>query len=199
MAGSGSGLADTPDDGMDPPRISGFDYRKEPANPMRGRLACLTLIGLLGLDCHPALSQSHTEICVRCAQPDQTYRCAIPAEDRGFSDVTRRQLQCVTQIARSYGHASCSVRTAGTGPCEGILEILAGNGAATAPISRQPAQQGGPTQPSLAETAPAQSSASPSQQAPGGAPSVLEKTGKAIEGAARDTWTCVTSMFTRCP
>lgn len=57
------------------------------------------------------------EACVRCAGPDQTYRCQASVDDAAPSDTLR--YLCMTQIARKHVHQTCSVlRSPAT--CDGM-------------------------------------------------------------------------------
>ena len=63
------------------------------------------------------------ELCVSCTGPDAVYACQI--EGAGTAVDPRLSLYCITELAKTGGHASCSVERAKAAPCEGEKKQLA--------------------------------------------------------------------------
>jgi hypothetical protein len=55
--------------------------------------------------------------CVRCAGPDQTYRCNVMSDEAVAADAVR--YFCMSQIAREHVHESCAVLR-GAASCDGV-------------------------------------------------------------------------------
>ena len=66
-----------------------------------------------------APAASAQEYCVICSGPDAKYRCSIGGEPSIAAGASRGQLLCITELARTGGHASCSVGRNSAEPCEG--------------------------------------------------------------------------------
>ena len=63
------------------------------------------------------------EYCVSCVSPDVSYRCEVggagtPSDPRGW-------LLCITELAKTGGHESCSVERNAPQPCSGVHKVLA--------------------------------------------------------------------------
>ncbi len=63
------------------------------------------------------------EFCVRCDNPPGTYTCAID-QAAGGAPPAGSQFQCISEIARSRGHGTCSVTKRDQGPCGGELVVM---------------------------------------------------------------------------
>lgn len=59
------------------------------------------------------------EYCVTCTGPGAKYRCIIGNEAKPAARSERGQLLCITELARSGNHASCSVGAITSTPCDG--------------------------------------------------------------------------------
>jgi hypothetical protein len=59
------------------------------------------------------------EYCVSCTGPDAMYRCVLEGGPGVAPPASRAQLLCITELARSGGHASCSVGRATGEQCLG--------------------------------------------------------------------------------
>src|SRR5690349_4877573 len=78
-----------------------------------------------------AQSSAASEYCVVCAGPDATYRCQVGGvAPTGRETDPRLQLLCISEIAKSGAHDSCSIdrkaTSAGAGEaCPGELRVIA--------------------------------------------------------------------------
>lgn len=63
------------------------------------------------------------EYCVTCNGPDATYRCDIAGAPQGRAQ-TGAQIRCISEIAKSGPHQSCSISRNHSGPCEGELRTI---------------------------------------------------------------------------
>jgi type IV secretory pathway VirB10-like protein len=71
-----------------------------------------------------------TEYCVRCSGPDATYRCEVSGIAGGNNSDPRLQLLCISELAKTGSHDTCSVDRKATDPnagltCEGELRVIA--------------------------------------------------------------------------
>jgi hypothetical protein len=137
--------------------------------------AALLTIVLCGL----ALDASAEEYCVTCTEPAAKYRCIIGGAPSAAERTERGQLLCITELAKSGGHLSCSVGAATSGPCEGdVRTVMFPNTPepAAPPIVEAPPASGAST----AETAPPASAGVPNEpQAPQpGPPKTVEELAK---------------------
>ena len=64
------------------------------------------------------------DYCVTCTGPDAKYHCVIGGDASVAARSSRGQMLCITQLAQSGGHASCSVSRTTTEPCEGKLRTV---------------------------------------------------------------------------
>jgi hypothetical protein len=64
------------------------------------------------------------DYCVTCTAPDAKYHCVIGGDASVAARSSRGQMLCITQLAQSGGHASCSVNRTTTEPCEGKLRTV---------------------------------------------------------------------------
>lgn len=88
--------------------------------PLLARLGpgSLTLTAVLAL---PGAASAAT-MCVTCVGPDATYRCV--SEAAASPNDARYQFLCITELAKSGGHQSCSVNRNATGPCDGPERVV---------------------------------------------------------------------------
>jgi hypothetical protein len=75
-----------------------------------------------------ALGLSHlgataAEFCVSCDGPAAQYACSIDGAAAESGD-PRLKLYCMTELAKTGGHASCSIDRAQPKPCGGIAKVL---------------------------------------------------------------------------
>jgi len=63
------------------------------------------------------------EYCVSCSGPQRTYRCSV-AGPGAIGSEAAHSLYCIQQLAKDGGHATCGLRRAETGPCDGVPKIL---------------------------------------------------------------------------
>lgn len=146
------------------------------------------------------------EICVQCAQPEATYRCTFTEQgDIADARVAGRaaQLVCITQLARTGGHASCRVRSTKGSFCDGAERVVsiadaadAGSVATAPPAGADPKQsQPGPPQ-TLAELARRTAASSGSQREKAGA--TVNDGAQSVGDALGKTWKCLSSLFQSC-
>jgi hypothetical protein len=157
------------------------------------------------------------DYCVTCTGPDAKYHCIIGGNASAAARSSRGQMLCITQLAQSGGHASCSVSRTTAEPCEGKVKtvMFPTDVPGTAPV-----EMAAPPPPPAAAPPPAPVPAAPPtpapQQAPGAAEAIakdsdnglkkageavtstVENTGKAIGHAASKTWKCLSSFFGDC-
>jgi hypothetical protein len=80
------------------------------------RLVAIAVQGALLALAGGAIAQ---EFCVTCTAPDASYRCLIGGEAPASARSARGQFLCITELAKSGGHASCSATRGQTTPCPG--------------------------------------------------------------------------------
>lgn len=144
----------------------------------------LLLTALSGA-CLPAMAQAPAA-CVKCAGPDQTYRCQAGEGEATPPEALR--YFCLAQIAQKHVHQSCSVlRTLGS--CDGmaVSYVYRSDGQQSAAAANHrgvPPPAGEPK--TLADMTPASVSAS------------VEAAGQAIGDATKRTLKCLGSAFKAC-
>jgi hypothetical protein len=169
--------------------------------------AIALLVGGLSV---PAAAQDY---CVTCTGPDAKYHCIIGGNASVAARTSRGQMLCITQLAQSGGHASCSVSRTTAEPCDGQVKTVM---FPTDEPGTTPVEMPEPPPAATAAPAPGASPAPAPQQAPGAGEgiakdsdnglkkagdavtSTVEDTGKAIGHAASKTWKCLSSFFGDC-
>ncbi len=183
--------------------------------------ARLVLIASLGaVAALPAMAESY---CVACYSPDAVYRCVVADAPANAAPDPRNQVQCIKQLAKSGGHARCSVERFTSAGCSGPERIISPSAAAL-PIA-PPAQAAVPSSAAGTEnTAPqgtavaepprtveelAKSTVESTKKGLDGVTGTVktttEKAGEQIEGvgstigqAAKKSWNCLSSLFSDC-
>ena len=183
-------------------------------------LVALLLAGL-------ASAASAQDYCVTCTGPDAKYHCIVGGDATMAARSSRGQMLCITQLAQSGGHASCSVSRTTAEPCQGQVKTVmfpAGE-PGTQPVTEtlppatpapEPLPPGAPAPqtagtsqpPDSPQQAPgtvgefasktAQDSADGLKKAGDAVTNTVDKTGKAIGHAASKTWKCLSSFFGDC-
>lgn len=182
----------------------------------------LPMLALCGL----AAAASAEEYCVTCMEPDAKYRCVVEGGASPAAETSQGQLLCITELARSGGHVSCSVGAATSGPCIGdVRTVMFPN---PAEVAAPPLAAGPPTAASRdAEPPPAPAAADASQtpqpqtkgppqtveqlaketlqasgkglkQAGEAVGNTAKSAGNAVGNAVKKTWTCLSSLFGDC-
>ncbi len=64
------------------------------------------------------------QFCVSCDGPEAHYACSIDGASATSTD-PRLKLYCMTQLATTGGHASCTIDRAQQNPCAGVPKVLA--------------------------------------------------------------------------
>jgi hypothetical protein len=169
-----------------------------------------------------ALAQKYLEYCVTCTSPDTSYRCVVEIGPDATVPAARGRLLCITKLAHSGDHESCSVGRKKQGPCPGkpkTVRVTRADGEALAPIGEAPQATPRAGQPAAAEGArlPAKppdqrepqtvkdlaeqtlkASGKSSKQTGKAASDTATSTEKAIGNAISRTWRCVNSLFSDC-
>jgi len=147
------------------------------------------------------------DYCVICTGPAAKYHCIIGGNASAAARTSRGQMLCITQLAQSGGHASCSVSRTTAEPCEGQVKTVM---FPTDEPGSTPVEM--PAPPPEAALPPPAAPAPAPQQPPGAAEDsdnglkkatdavtgTVENTGKAIGHAASKTWKCLSSLFGDC-
>lgn len=105
-----------------------------------------------------AWAGSRQIFCVKCTEPNQTYRCEVDepafAQNTGAVGGPSLSLYCVQKVALEGGHGSCGVSRAAVEPCDGVLKSYtyeaAGNGAPGGLAAIQPPRSPAQTVPAPA-------------------------------------------------
>jgi hypothetical protein len=153
---------------------------------------------------HGAAAQ---EYCVRCAQPDATYRCVItdPRPLPGGS----LQLACITALATEGRHASCAVqRDVTVFQCDAPVRRIVLGPAAGTDGAPPPVPQVVTALPSAAPTPPnepprtlleaAQRAKEATDRQFGATNEKMREAGAATSEFLRKSWRCVGSLFMKC-
>ncbi len=168
-----------------------------------------------------AFKASAQDYCVTCTGPEAKYHCIIGGDASVAARSSRGQMLCITQLAQSGGHASCSVSRTTTEPCEGqvktvmfpagepgtlpVTEAIPPAAPTAAPPVAPPAlTDGAPPPPPAPQQAPsaagqmAKDSVDGLKKAGDAVTNTVQNTGKAIGNAASKTWKCLSSFFGDC-
>jgi hypothetical protein len=165
--------------------------------------AALTLF-VLGIAASAASAQ---EYCVICTAPDAKYRCSIGGEPSIAAGASRGQLLCITELARTGGHASCSVGRNSGEPCEGEARtvMFPPSTDPAAPVvevhPELPPAEGAPPAAPVAPLAPAEAPPQPPQQQPAPPatpPEEAQGSGNQLGNAMKKSWDCLSSLFSAC-
>lgn len=156
-----------------------------------------------------ALPAAAQDVCIVCQDPNVTYRCASQDASVRAGDV-RLAFSCITELAKSGGHSSCSVSRKQTGACEGVPKTVGVIGPDTPAVIGRPAA---PTAPDPAAPASPPATAEQKSKKKDGPPDTvaelakrtaesskeqLKKAGEGVTGAAKKSWRCLTSFFKDC-
>jgi hypothetical protein len=167
-------------------------------------------------------SAGAADLCVKCTGPDASYDCVV---NRSGPPDTVTKLYCITALAKAGPHASCAIDRNTTAPCQGerreftIPATVDGalGGSQEQEATQQPAlpppgteveeppqdtasdvppkmveKSAKSTGDSLAQT---QKTAATAAKTAGTA---LEKAGSAVGSAAKTSWKCLSSFFSKC-
>ncbi len=181
-------------------------------------LAALLIGGL-------ASQVSAQEYCVTCTGPDAKYRCIIGGDAGAAAGASRGQLLCITQLAQSGHHESCSVGRRQAEPCEGELKtVMFPSDPNALPPPLAAPQPGAPKAQPPSQTVNAGQAPPAEAPTPAQTPQTVEQlakktaeasgeglkkageavsdtaksTGHAIGNAVSKTWKCMTSLFSDC-
>jgi hypothetical protein len=182
-------------------------------------LARITAILLLLMGCALCTAAAAQEYCVVCFDPPARYRCMVGADPGTAPSPSRSQFVCITELARTGQHASCTVGRNNAEPCDGNVQTVF-----------VPSTSGAPLPPELQAQDPVAPSPAPSEetaQMPGEPPATsdappetveelakktveasgkgLKKAGEAVSDTAKSagdaaskTWKCLSSLFSDC-
>ena len=114
-----------------------------------------------------ATTASAQEFCVTCTGPDATYRCVIGGEVSTATRSSRGQFLCITELARTGHHASCSAARGQATPCPGETRtvMFPADEPAVPPMAEPLAPASPPMQPAQSAPPPAFAPAPVPQQA----------------------------------
>jgi hypothetical protein len=139
------------------------------------------------------------EYCVTCAGPEAHYACSFEGASAGPGD-TGLKLYCITELAKSGKHQSCSVDRTEAKPCAGEVKLLAMPDGMLPPPAQAATKSDVPKPaPDAAAQVPAESAAKPQPDAPpktvqemvekgtGDAGKTLQKSGDAVVETAKST------------
>lgn len=172
---------------------------------MRARTPVITavLAGAAGLLTCGAGGISAAEFCVTCEGPEAHYACTFDGTSAGPGDAGLK-LYCITELAKSGKHASCSVDRTEATPCAGDVKVLAmpeglspPPQTANSPESNTPAADTATSSPPSAKTGPENANALPEappktvqemvEKGTASAGKTLEKGGDTIVETAKST------------
>jgi hypothetical protein len=173
--------------------------------PLQGRAGQgAILAALLALTCqpvHPALADP--TICVSCDGPTVVYSCSMaPGPDGGRPAASRRALQfaCIEDVARHYGHASCSVKRNDVGSCNGVVHMVS-----TAPavqgneaVKREGAAAVPPAEARRRRSSEPKTVIEMAERTVDDTKKQIDRSARSVSKAARSTWRCVASLFQKC-
>jgi hypothetical protein len=171
--------------------------------------------------CGLASMASAQEYCVTCSGPDARYRCIIGGEPSPAARSSRGQLLCITELARSGGHTSCSVGRTPAEPCDGEMRTVlfpAAADPAAAPVAEArpgiansegeaaaPEGGQGPHELQAPEEGPPKTVEELAKKTVEASGEGLKKAGEAVSDTAQSagnaikkTWNCLTSFFSDC-
>lgn len=88
--------------------------------PAAVRLAAVVPGVLIALGAAASVSGAFAqEFCVSCQGPEASYRCLIGGEGTAAARSSRGQFLCITELAKTEGHTTCSVSRNQATPCPG--------------------------------------------------------------------------------
>jgi type IV secretory pathway VirB10-like protein len=170
--------------------------------------AVMSAVVGLALFAPVAAAAAGTAYCVSCEGPAAHYACSFDGAAVDANDASLKLL-CITELAKSGKHASCSVDRKQPSPCPGDLKVMAlpdGHPSAVQPATAAPANPSKPTaEPTQAaplpkpvnETAVEKTEAPPKtvqemvEKGTSNTGKVLEKTGETAADAAKTTGSAV--------
>lgn len=151
------------------------------------------------------------EYCVTCTEPAGMYACVVAGTPADAPPDAREQLVCISEIAKSGGHGSCSVPRSAPKPCPGVTKIVQappalpsdaagapGGTAATSPAAEAPVAEPPATPPPKTVEELAKKTVQSSKENLEKAGESVGKAGSAVGEAAKKTWHCITSLFSDC-
>ncbi|KAB2914877.1 MAG: hypothetical protein F9K29_14165 [Hyphomicrobiaceae bacterium] len=153
------------------------------------------------------------EYCVSCSEPNALYRCIIENARPGGGQSL--QMLCVTTMAKTGGHATCSVKRGTVFECDGQIRRIPWSAVEAPPAPTDQSNLPPPPPPPPA-AAPKSDPQKPPQtmvdlakqaneqtkeqlkQAGDNVKQSAKSVGQALGTATKKTWDCMTSLFTRC-
>lgn len=165
-----------------------------------GRFGVLAAAGVcLGMQTAAANS-----ICVTCDGPPAVYSCSYaPSEDGNGPPRSDRALQfmCIQDVARQYQHASCSVRRHELDACNGQIHMLSPFALRTAPPGtnkRIGAETSRSSEVAREKTKEPKTVLEMAKRTARSTKKQIDKSAKTVSKAARSTWRCISSLFSKC-
>jgi hypothetical protein len=181
--------------------MSVAEYARDRMGPA-ARFGAICVAGLIASTGAPSATEP---VCVVCTSPTAQYSCSLApsAAILGLGGA-RLRLRCLREIAERYGHEMCKVNDSPIAACAGTVHMVgeepanAGGAAATKRPPASAATAPLTTPPLDADDEPPKTVVEMTKRAAGETQAQIEKSGKVVERAARQTWRCVTSLFTNC-
>lgn len=148
-------------------------------------------------DAAPSPPPAAADLCVVCEEPPALYRCRTEGAEPNAPPAQGAQIKCVTEIAQRVGHGRCRIEKTKPGlTCDGRFISV------SAPPPPLPGSE--PARPPVSPVAPAPASKPPEtvealvKEAAQQSKEANDKATSAVGRAAKKTWDCVSSFFTRC-
>lgn len=171
---------------------------------MTGRLREYAQLGfvfaaLLWLVSMPTQANS---VCITCDGPAAVYSCSYAPDANGYRPShggRTLQFACIQDVARQYQHASCSVRRKQLDVCNGQVHMMS-QAPAALPLAPPPARIGT----SVPERDKAGTKREPktvvefAQRTARNTKKQFDKSVRKVSKAARSTWRCVSTLFSKC-
>ena len=159
-------------------------------------VACVAVL------CFYAFPAFANNVCVSCDGPSAVYSCSYaPDADGNTPSRSPRSMQfvCIQDVAQRYQHSSCRVNSNQTGACNGLVHMIPQN-AAAAPSSSVPSNETATPAPAavpkkkrepktVVEMAKRTAESTKKQ---------IKKSARKVSKAAKSTWRCVTTLFSKC-
>ena len=154
-----------------------------------------TVLGftLLIAACLPAAAEG---VCVTCLEPSATYTCIAPP---GAAQANNHavQFQCIQDVAKQYGHGSCSVNRNQRGPCKGNRHVLAAK-PVSAPAAIIAKPQPAPATPETSNKKKPKTVVDLAKRTAKSTSKLIKKSSRKVKKAASSTWRCISSLFSDC-
>ena len=161
----------------------------------------LLAVVMIWFGAHSSLANS---VCVRCEGPVGVYSCSYaPGPSGRIPRKSDRALKfsCIQDVARQYQHASCSVLREQLGVCNGQVHMMS-PGAPLATTSEPTPQSdvGAGKESAVAQNKQREPKTvvDMAKRTARNTQEQFDKSAKTVSKAARSTWRCISSLFSKC-